>query len=65
MYFEKTKTLMPLFILNYVELAKAYHKDGQKQKAISLLKTLQSFPLNTEDDAEHKRDAQKMLKSWQ
>lgn len=65
MYFEKTKTLMPLFILNYVELAKAYHKDGQKQKAIYLLKTLQSFPINTEDDAQHKRDAQKMLKSWQ
>ncbi|MEX0636474.1 MAG: hypothetical protein WD135_06875 [Ferruginibacter sp.] len=64
MYFEKTKTLMPLFILNYIEMAKAYHKDGQKQKAIALLKTLQTFPNNTEDDAQHKIDAQKMLKSW-
>lgn len=65
MYFEKSKTLMPLFILNYLEMAKAYHKDGQKQKAIALLKTLQSFPLNTEDDAQHKIDAQKLVKSWE
>jgi tetratricopeptide (TPR) repeat protein len=65
MYFEKSKTLMPLFILNYVELAKAYHKDGQKQKAIGLLKTLQAFPINTEDDAQHKLDAQWMMKNWE
>jgi len=65
MYFEKSKTLKPLFILNYIELAKAYHRDGQKQKAVALLKTLQTFPNNTEDDVQHKVDAQKMLKSWQ
>jgi tetratricopeptide (TPR) repeat protein len=65
MYFEKTKTLMPYFILNYIELAKAYQRDGQSEKAITLLKTIQSFPINTEDDLKLKADALEMIKGWQ
>jgi tetratricopeptide (TPR) repeat protein len=65
MYFEKAKTLMPHFILNYVELAKAYHKDGQVARAIALMHTIQSFPLNTEDDAKLKREGLKMAKDWE
>ncbi len=65
MYFEKAKTLMPFFILNYIELAKAYHRDGQTEKAIKLLRTIQTFPLSTEDDSKHKAEALKMIKDWE
>jgi tetratricopeptide (TPR) repeat protein len=65
MYFEKSRSLMPQFVLNYLSLANAYHKDGQVTKAVSLLKTVQSFPVNTEDDAQHKADALKMIKAWE
>ena len=64
MYFEKAKSLEPYFILNYVELAKAYHKDNQIDKAIALMKTIQSFPLNTEDDTKLKADGLQMISSW-
>ncbi len=65
MYFEKAKSLMPHFILNYIELAKAYHKDGQVSKAISLMQTIQAFPLNTEDDAKLKVEGMRMTKDWE
>ena len=65
MYFEKARTLMPHFILNYVSMAYAYHKDGQTAKAITLLQTIQPFPINTEDDAAHKAEALKLIKDWQ
>jgi tetratricopeptide (TPR) repeat protein len=65
MYFEKARTLMPYFILNYIELAKAYHKDGQVGKAIALMNTIQTFPLNTEDDANLKKEGLRMSKDWE
>lgn len=65
MYFEKAKTLMPHFILNYIELAKAYHRDGQVSKAIALMHTIQAFPLNTEDDARLKVEGLRMTKDWE
>ncbi|HSN60276.1 MAG TPA: hypothetical protein VLR49_05055 [Ferruginibacter sp.] len=65
MYFEKSRSLMPGFILNYLSLANAYHKDGQVNKAISILQMIQSFPVHTEDDIKHKADALKMIKDWQ
>lgn len=63
--FEKARTLQPYFILNCLSLAMAYHKDGQKGKAIGLLKALQAFPNKTEDDAKHKQDALKLIKNWE
>ena len=65
MYFEKTRTLKPYFILNYIELAKAYHKDGQPGKAIALMNTIQAFPVNTEDDAKLKVEGLRMSKDWE
>jgi len=64
MYFEKSKSLQPLFILNYISLANAYHKDGQVAKAIALLKAVQQFKTNTEDDAQHKAEALRKIKEW-
>ncbi|MCP9752045.1 M48 family metallopeptidase [Ferruginibacter sp. HRS2-29] len=65
MYFEKARTLSPHFILNNIELAKAYHKNDEDTKAIALLKAVQGFPNVTEDDAKHKADALKMIKDYE
>ncbi len=65
MYFEKSKSLMPNFILNYLSLANAYHHDGQVSKAIAILKAVQPLQAHTEDDAKHKADALKMIQAWQ
>ncbi len=65
MYFEKSRTLMPNFILNYLSMANAYHKDKQTAKAISLLKMVQTLPVNTEDDPQHKAEALRMIKAWE
>lgn len=65
MYFEKAKNLMPYFILNYIELAKAYHRDGQVSKAIALIRTIQAFPVNTEDDTKLKIEGLRMKKDWE
>jgi predicted Zn-dependent protease len=65
MYFEKARTLSPHFILNNIELAKAYHKNNEDAKAIALLKAVQAFPISTEDDAKHKVDALKLIKEYE
>ncbi|RYF85697.1 MAG: tetratricopeptide repeat protein [Chitinophagaceae bacterium] len=64
MYFEKARSLEPLFILNYLSLADAYHKNGQIDKAIAILGNVQQIAATTEDDAQHKADAARKIKSW-
>ena len=64
MYYEKAKSLAPLFTLNYLELAKAYHKNDDDIKAISLLNYLLSIKNQTEDDPRIKAEAQKLIKDW-
>ena len=59
--FEKSQSLTPGFILNYFELAKAYQRNGQAQKAIATLKLLLTLPNHTEDDPGIKDDSKKML----
>lgn len=63
-YFEKARSLSPEFILNYVELAKAYHKDGQAAKAVEVLKIATQLTAKTEDDQRHKADAQRLIAQW-
>jgi hypothetical protein len=65
LYYEKSRSLMPNFILNYLSLATAYHKDDQIEKAIAVLKIMQNLPVSTEDDEKHKADALKLIKAWQ
>lgn len=64
MYFEKVRTLSPDFLLNYIELAKAYHKNGQERKAIEMLQIAIDLKIKTEDDPQHKADAQRLLQQW-
>lgn len=62
--YEKARALNPNFALNYLELARAYHKHNEKQKAISLLKIMLPLPIQTEDDPRIKKDALNLLKNW-
>ena len=62
--YEKAKIYEPNFALNFLELAKAYKRNGQKDKAINLLKTLPSVPPKTIDDARIKKEGAGLLKDW-
>lgn len=63
--YEKSRSINPGFALNYVELARAYHKNGDTEKAIALLKKVLPLPIQTEDDPRIKKDAQNLLKNWE
>ncbi|MEJ7625848.1 MAG: hypothetical protein WKF35_03210 [Ferruginibacter sp.] len=63
--YEKARALNAAFLLNYLELAKAYKKNNEKQKGIALLKTLLSLPNVIEDDPGIKKESALLLKNWQ
>lgn len=63
-YLEKARTLNPKFLLNYLELAKAYHKNGNDKKAIELLSTMIKLPNTTLDDAALKVQAKQFIQKW-
>lgn len=59
--YEKAKQLEPVFALNNLELAKAYHRNDEDVKAIELLKALPGIPAKTQDDARIKEEGRKLL----
>jgi tetratricopeptide (TPR) repeat protein len=59
--FERSEALTPQFVLNYYELAKAYHKDGQNDKAIETIRKMMTLTDQTEDDEAIKKDGKKLL----
>lgn len=61
-YYEKSKSLESSFALNYLELAKAYHRNHQDDKAKELLKKLETLPNKIEDDARIKQEGKELLK---
>ena len=62
--FEKANTLASGFVLNNFEMARAYKKNGQKEKAIAILKSMMNLPNTTEDDINIKSDGKKLLSEW-
>lgn len=60
--FEKASVISPDFVINYFELAKAYKKNNQKEKAITALNTMLQLPNTTEDDEAAKTNARKLLR---
>jgi tetratricopeptide (TPR) repeat protein len=62
--FEKVKILAPGFILNYLELAKAYHRNNQNTKAREILNEMMLLPNHTEDDPSVKEFGKKFLNEW-
>ena len=59
--YEKAKALNSNFILNYLELAKAYKKTGDKAKAIAILTAMQNIKNNAADDVRIKEEGKVLL----
>ncbi|MGB8192239.1 MAG: hypothetical protein WCF67_09985 [Chitinophagaceae bacterium] len=60
-YYEKSQLLEPMFSINYLELAKAYHRNKEDKKAIDLLTRLQTVPNKIEDDVRIKKEGKALL----
>jgi hypothetical protein len=63
--YEKSMSLRPAFMLNYLELAKACHRDGQNARAIQLLRRLDSLRDGMYDDRQVRREGRQLLAEWQ
>jgi tetratricopeptide (TPR) repeat protein len=64
-YFEKCKSLDPYFVLNYLDLAKAYRDNHRPTQAIEVLNKLVKLPVRTADDPALKAEGAKLLESIQ
>lgn len=64
-FYEKSRSLKPDFAINYLEIAKAYHKNHQDSQAIAILKQLQSIPVKEADDPRIKKEGNEFLKQLQ
>jgi tetratricopeptide (TPR) repeat protein len=63
--FEKSRSINPAFILNYLELARSYHRMDEDKKAIAYLRILLTLPNLMYDDTRAKVIARQMLTEWQ
>jgi len=64
-YMEKCRQLDKYFVLNYLDLAKAYKYDDKPAKAIEVLNQLVKLPNRTADDPALKEEGRKMLSEMQ
>ena len=62
--YEKARALKTGFLLNHLELAKAYKRNDDDKKAIASLRQIIALPAQTEDDPRIKREANQLLKKW-
>jgi tetratricopeptide (TPR) repeat protein len=63
-YYEKCRQLNPNFVLNYLEMAKVYHRKDNDKKAIELLQIMLKLPDNTSNDAAAKEEAKELMEDW-
>jgi len=63
--FEKCRSLDPYFVVNYLDLAKAYRDNHRPTQAIEILNKLVKLPVRTGDDSAIKAEAAKLLESIQ
>lgn len=64
-YMEKCKKIEPYFVLNYLDLAKAYKYDHKPAQAIEVLNQLVKLPTRTADDVALKSEGKKLLSEMQ
>lgn len=60
--YEKSKALKPDFMLNYYELARCYRREGQKDKAIRLLRQMDALKDGMYDDRQVRQQGRRLLK---
>ena len=63
-YHERVRAISPDFLLNYLELAKAYHKNNKKQKAVEILNYMFRLPNTAADDPTIKAEGKQLLVTW-
>jgi tetratricopeptide (TPR) repeat protein len=64
-HMEKARLLEPYFVVNSLDLAKAYRFDNKPAKAIEVLNKLVKLPNRTPDDANLKAEGKKLLSEMQ
>lgn len=64
-YMERARVLDQYFVLNYLDLAKAYKYDDKPAKAIEVLNKIVKLPTRTADDGALKEEGRKMLSEMQ
>lgn len=62
--FEKANRIKT-FAANNFEMARAYKRNGETDKAIAVINSLLQLPNQTEDDEDYKNEGRKLLKQWQ
>lgn len=63
-YHERVRGISPEFLLNYLELAKAYYKNKKEEKAIEILKYMLRLPNTAADDPTIKAEGKQLLVTW-
>ena len=63
--FEKSLALNPAFLLNYLELARAYERNDQNNKGIAILHAMLKMPNAMLDDTRVKREGNELLQKLQ
>jgi len=63
--YEKSMKLAPGFMLNYLELARACHRDGQKARALRLLRQMDTLTGSMLDDTRVRQEGKKLLADWE
>ena len=63
-YYEKSRQLNPAFLLNYMELAKSYHRKDNDKKAVELLETMLKMPVKMSEDNNIKAKGRKLLEEY-
>ena len=61
-FYEKSRSLNPGFTLNYLELARAYHRNDQNAIAFDMLNKLNALPNKTQDDPRVKEEGKRLMK---
>jgi tetratricopeptide (TPR) repeat protein len=61
--FEKVRRIKPSFVLNYLDLAKAYKEQGRSDKAVEILQRLVRMAPKSIDDEVYKEEGKKLLES--
>jgi tetratricopeptide (TPR) repeat protein len=62
--YEKCRSLVPDLKVNYLELAKCYHRNDEDKKALDMLTKAITMPDKTQDDIRVKDEAKQLLKKW-
>jgi len=60
--FERSLALNPAFLLNYLELARAYSRNNERRRAVGILEKMLTLPNKMIDDTRVKDEGRKLLK---